>query len=41
MFHINLLLLYKEIEAYGTPYTRPPPVIKKEEEYEVKAILDI
>jgi hypothetical protein len=41
VFHINLLLLYKETEAYGTPYTCPPPVIEKEEEYEVKNILDV
>jgi hypothetical protein len=41
MFHINLLLPYKETEAYSIPYTCPPPVIEKEEEYEVKNILDI
>jgi hypothetical protein len=41
MFHIDLLLPYKEMEAYGTPYTRPPLVIKKEEEYEVENVLDV
>jgi hypothetical protein len=41
VFHIDLLLPYKETEAYGTPYSCPPPVIKKEEEYEVENILNI
>jgi hypothetical protein len=41
VFHIDLLLPYKETEAYGTPYTRPPPVIEKEEEYEVENVLDV
>jgi hypothetical protein len=41
MFHIDLLLPYKETEAYGTPYTHPPLVIEKEEEYEVENILDV
>jgi Chromo (CHRromatin Organisation MOdifier) domain len=42
VFHIDLLSPYKETEAYGTPYTRPPPDIKEgEEEYEVEAILDM
>jgi hypothetical protein len=42
VFHVNLLSPYKETEAYGTPYMRPPPDIKEgEEEYEVKAILDM
>ena len=40
VFHINLLMPYKEMEAYSTPFTRPPPVIEGEEEYEVKAIID-
>ena len=40
MFHIDLLMLYKETEAYGQPFMRPPPVIEGEEEYEVEAILD-
>jgi Chromo (CHRromatin Organisation MOdifier) domain len=42
VFHADLLSPYKETEAYGTPYMRPPPDIKEgEEEYEVKAILDM
>jgi hypothetical protein len=41
MFHIDLLLPYMETEAYGMPYTCPPLVIEKEEEYEVKNILDV
>jgi len=40
VFHVDLLLLYKETEAYGTPFTRPPPIIDNKEEYEVEAILD-
>ena len=40
VFHIDLLLPYKETEAYGTPFTRPPPIIDSEEEYEIEAILD-
>jgi hypothetical protein len=41
VFYIDLLLPYKEMEAYGTPYTHPPLVIEKDEEYEVKKILDV
>jgi Chromo (CHRromatin Organisation MOdifier) domain len=42
VFHVDLLSPYKEMEAYGTLYTRPPLDIKEgEEEYEVKAILDM
>jgi Chromo (CHRromatin Organisation MOdifier) domain len=42
VFHVDLLSPYKETEAYGTPYTRPPLDIKEgEEEYEVEAILDM
>jgi len=40
VFHVDLLLPYKEMEVYGTPYTRPPPIINNEEEYEIEAILD-
>jgi len=40
VFHVDLLLPYKEMEAYGTPFTRPPPIINSEEEYEIEAILD-
>jgi hypothetical protein len=42
VFHVDLLSPYKVIEAYGEPYTCPPPVIEKEEEqYEINAILDM
>jgi len=40
VFHVDLLLPYKEMEAYGTPFTCPPPIIDNEEEYEVEVILD-
>ena len=41
VFHIDLLMPYKETEAYGTPFTRRPPIIdNKEEEYEVETIRD-
>ena len=41
VFHVNLLLPYKETEAYGQAYSRPTPnLIKGEEEYEVKSIRD-
>ena len=39
VFHIDLLLLYKETEAYGPTYARPPPdLIEGEEEYTVEYI---
>jgi hypothetical protein len=42
VFHIDLLLPYKEMEAYGTPFAWPPLIIdKSEEEYEIDAILDV
>jgi hypothetical protein len=37
---MDLLMPYKETEAYGMPFTRPPLVIDSKEEYEVKAIID-
>jgi hypothetical protein len=41
VFHVNLLFPYKETEAYGPAYTRPPPeLIGNEEEYEVEFIRD-
>ena len=40
VFHVDLLLPYKETEAYGTPFTCPSPIIDSEEEYEIEAILD-
>src|SRR6267154_6842521 len=42
IFHVDLLLPYKETEAYGPGYTRPPPdLIEGEEEYEVELIRDV
>jgi len=38
MFHMDLLLPYKETEQYGTPYTHTPPIINSEEEYEIENI---
>ena len=41
VFHVDLLLPYKETEAYGPAYTRPPPqLVGEEEEYEVESIRD-
>jgi len=40
VFHTDLLLPYKEMEQYGTPYTRPPPIIDSEEEYKIENILE-
>ncbi len=35
VFHVDLLMPYKEMEQYGMPYTQPPLVIDQgEEEYE-------
>jgi hypothetical protein len=42
VFYIDLLSPYKVTEAYGEPYTCPPPVIEEEEEqYEIDTILDM
>jgi hypothetical protein len=41
IFHIDLLLPYKEMDEYGPAYTRPPPdLIEGEQEYEVESIRD-
>ena len=41
IFHSNLLLPYKEMEAYGPPLARPLPNIKEgEEEYKIKLIIN-
>ena len=40
VFHMDLLLLYKETEQYGMPFTCLPPIINSEEEYEIENILD-
>jgi hypothetical protein len=42
IFHVDLLLPYKETEAYGPAYMRPPPdLIEGEEEYEIELIRDM
>jgi hypothetical protein len=42
VFHVDLLMPYKETEAYGPAYTRPPPdLIEGEEEYEIESIRDM
>ncbi len=39
VFHVDLLMPYKEMEQYGMPYTWPPPVIDQgEEEYKIESI---
>jgi hypothetical protein len=40
VFHVDLLMPYKETKVYGMPFTRPPPVIDGKEEYKVEAIVD-
>jgi RNase H-like domain found in reverse transcriptase/Reverse transcriptase (RNA-dependent DNA polymerase)/Integrase zinc binding domain/Chromo (CHRromatin Organisation MOdifier) domain/Aspartyl protease len=41
VFHIDLLLPYKETGAYGIPFTWPPLIIEEgEEEYEIESIRD-
>jgi len=40
VFHMDLLLPYKEMEQYGMPYTCPPPIINSEEEYKIENILE-
>ena len=40
MFHMDLLLPYKETEQYGMPFTCPPPIIDSKEEYKIENILD-
>ena len=41
IFHVDLLLPYKETEEYGPRYTRPSPdIVQGEEEYEVEYIYD-
>jgi hypothetical protein len=42
VFHVDLLLPYKETDAYGPAFARPPPdLIEGEEEYEVESIHDM
>ena len=41
VFHVSLLLPYCETTAHGPNFMRPlPDLIGREEEYEVKAILN-
>ena len=41
VFHIDLLILYNETEAYGETYMQPPPeIIDGEEEYEIEEIIN-
>ena len=40
VFHVDLLIPYKETEAYGDAYPQPPPeLIDGQEEYEVEEII--
>jgi hypothetical protein len=44
VFHVDLLLPYREMETYSTSFTRPPPVIDQGEEdnvYGPKLISDL
>jgi hypothetical protein len=42
VFHVDLLLPYKETDAYGSAFARPPPdLVEGEEEYEVESIHDM
>ena len=41
VFHADLLLPYKEMEAYRQTVTRPPPILESgEEEYEIESIIE-
>ena len=41
IFHIDLLILYNETEAYGETHPHPPSeLIDGQEEYEVEEILN-
>ena len=41
VFHISLFSLYKETEAHGPNFVRPPPdLIQGEEEFEVERIIN-
>jgi Chromo (CHRromatin Organisation MOdifier) domain len=40
VFHVSLLMPYKEMEEHGPNFTKPPPeLIKEQEEYEVEQVL--
>ena len=41
VFHIDLLIPYKETESYSETYMQPPPeLIDRQEEYEVEEIIN-
>ena len=41
VFHVDLLIPYKETDAYGPSYSSPPPeLIDGEEEFEIEEILN-
>ena len=41
VFHVNLLILHHQTEAYGETYHQPPPeLIDDEEKYEIKEIIN-
>ena len=41
MFHVDLLIPYRETEFHGPNYAQPPPdLIREEEQYEVEQVLD-
>src|SRR6266404_4949461 len=41
VFHVDLLMPYKEMTTHGANYTRPPPdLINGEEEYEVERVIN-
>ena len=41
VFHVNLLSWYKETEAHGPNYEKPPPdIIDGEPEWEVEKIIN-
>jgi Chromo (CHRromatin Organisation MOdifier) domain len=40
VFHVSLLMPYKEMEEHGPNFTKPPPeLIEEQEEYEVEQVL--
>ena len=41
VFHVDLLIPYKETDEYGAAYSQPPPeLVNGDEEYEVEVIID-
>jgi hypothetical protein len=40
VFHVDLLMPYKKMEAYGMPYTQPSPMIEEgKKEYKIESII--